>query len=140
MAKPSITSPAAFVPVCPSPIISFVDETFSDRRNISDASNTVGNAEKSKGRSINSVTVNIRIARANDAANPISKTQAGTGKIIITIIAISASANKIVGWNILPRAALSMLKYQLEYSNYVQSFAQGQLTISNQNNHYLCNL
>ena len=35
MAKPSMTWPAAFVPVWPWPMISLVEETFSDSRSIS---------------------------------------------------------------------------------------------------------
>ena len=57
----------------------------------------VGKAENSSGLWMNKVTVNIRIASANDVANPISSTQAGIGRIIMTITAISASANRIVG-------------------------------------------
>ena len=78
-------------------MISLVDETFSDSRSISEASSTVGKAEKSSGRSMNSVTVNIRIASANEAARPTSSTQAGIGRIIITMTAISASASRTVG-------------------------------------------
>ena len=98
IAKPSMTSPAASVPVCPSPMISFVDETFSDNRNISDASSTVGKAEKSRGRSMNRVTVKISIASAKEAARPMSKIHAGIGRIIMTMIAISAMASSTVGW------------------------------------------
>ena len=58
----------------------------------------VGKAEKSSGRSMNSVTVNIRIASAKDSARPRSSTQAGMGRTIIMITAISASASRIVGW------------------------------------------
>ena len=54
-------------------------ETFSDKRSISEASRIVGKAEKSSGRSMNSVTVSIRIASAKDRARPRSSTQAGTG-------------------------------------------------------------
>ena len=57
----------------------------------------VGKAEKSSGRSMKSVTVKIRMARANDAARPISSIQAGIGRIIIVITAISASARRTVG-------------------------------------------
>ena len=64
---------------------------------INDANNIVGNAEKSSGRSMNNVTVNINRARPNDVANPMSKTHAGIGKIIMTMIAISAKASRIVG-------------------------------------------
>ena len=99
LAKPSITLPAAWVPECPSPIISLVDETFSDRRSIKDASRTVGKAEKSNGRSMKSVTVNIKIASAKEAAKPMSSTQAGIGKIIMTMIAIRANASNVVGLN-----------------------------------------
>ena len=99
IAKPSITPPAAPVPVWPWPMISFVEETFRDSRNIKEARSTVGNTENSNGRSMNKVTVNIRMASPNEAASPMSKTHAGMGKIIMTMIAISASANKIVGWN-----------------------------------------
>ena len=64
---------------------------------MSEARRIVGKAEKSNGFSINRVTVKIRIARAKDAASPISSTTAGTGRIIITMIAISASASRTVG-------------------------------------------
>ena len=57
----------------------------------------VGKAEKSSGRWMNSVTVNIRIASANEAARPMSSTQAGIGSTIITMIAISATASRTVG-------------------------------------------
>jgi hypothetical protein len=97
IAKPWITLPAAAVPECPSPIINLVEETFSDNRSIKDANKIVGNAEKSNGRFRNKVTVKIKIAIAKDAAKPISSTQDGIGKIIITMIAISASASKTVG-------------------------------------------
>ena len=64
---------------------------------MSDASKIVGNDEKSNGFSIKSVTVKIKIAKAKDAANPTSRTQAGMGKIIMTMTAINAMANRIVG-------------------------------------------
>ena len=98
LAKPSITSPAASVPVCPCPMINLVEDTFSDSRNMSEASRIVGNAEKSRGRSMKSVIVKIRIASAKEAARPISRTQAGIGRIIITMTAMSASASSTVGW------------------------------------------
>ena len=72
---------------------------FNDSRNINDASRTVGNAEKSNGRSINKVTVKIRMASAKDVASPTSSTHAGMGRIIMTMIAINASANNTVGLN-----------------------------------------
>ena len=99
LAKPLITSPAASMPVWPCPMISLVEDTLSDRRSMSEASRMVGKAEKSNGRSMNSVTVKIRMASAKDAASPISSTQAGIGRIIITMIAISAIAIRMVGWN-----------------------------------------
>ena len=46
---------------------------------------------------MNRVMVKIRIASANEAANPVSKTQAGTGRIIMTMTAIRATARAIVG-------------------------------------------
>ena len=46
---------------------------------------------------MNSVMVKIKIASAKDAARPTSSTQAGIGRIIITMIAISASARRTVG-------------------------------------------
>lgn len=95
--KPWITSPAAFVPVWPWPIISLVEEIFKESRSIKDASKIVGKAEKSKGRSIKSVIVKMRIARANETARPKSKIQAGTGSTIITMMTISAAAKKMVG-------------------------------------------
>ena len=49
MANPSITPPAAAVPVWPCSIISFVEETFRARRRTSDASRTEGKDEKSRG-------------------------------------------------------------------------------------------
>ena len=78
-------------------MISLVEETFSESRSIREASRTVGNDEKSSGRSMKSVTVKIRIARPKDAASPTSTMKLGTGRIIITMIAISASAKRIVG-------------------------------------------
>jgi len=74
-----------------------VEETLSDRRSIRDAKRIVGNEEKSSGLEMNNVTVKIRIATANDAASPTSRTHAGIGKIIMTMIAISAIANRTVG-------------------------------------------
>ncbi|WP_299047978.1 hypothetical protein [uncultured Tateyamaria sp.] len=47
-----------------------------------------------------SVIVKIRMASANDAASPMSKTHAGIGRIIITMMAISATASMTVGLNI----------------------------------------
>ncbi len=99
LAKPSITCPAASVPVWPCPMISLVDETFSERRSSRLASRMVGKAEKSSGRSMNSATVSIRIASAKDRASPMSSIQAGTGSTIMAITAISASASRMVGWN-----------------------------------------
>ena len=96
-ANPSITWPAAPVPLWPSPMMSLVEEMLSDRRSISDARRIVGKDEKSSGRSMNSVTVKIRIASAKEAARPISSTHDGTGRIIMTMIAISASASSTVG-------------------------------------------
>jgi len=81
------------------PIINFVDETFIDSRNISEANKTVGKDENSKGRSIKRVTVKIKIAKPNDIAKPTSKTHEGIGNIIMTIVAIKASARRMVGWN-----------------------------------------
>ena len=78
-------------------MISLVDDTFSDRRSISEASRMVGKEEKSSGFSIKSVMVKIRIANPKEAASPTSSTQEGTGRIIITMIAIRASANSTVG-------------------------------------------
>ena len=98
IAKPSITPPAAPGPVCPSPMISLVDETFRLRRSIRAPSRMVGKAEKSSGRSMNSVTVKIRIASAKETANPMSRSQAGIGRTIMTMTAISASASITVGW------------------------------------------
>jgi hypothetical protein len=98
-AKLSMTPPAASVPVCPSPIISLVDDTFSERRSINDAKRIVGNAENSNGRSIKRVTVKIKIASENDAARPTSRTQDGIGRTIITIMPISEIASKTVGLN-----------------------------------------
>ena len=78
-------------------MMSLVDDTFSDRRSIREASRIVGNAEKSSGRSMNKVTVKIRMASAKDAARPVSRIHAGIGKIIMTMIAINATARRIVG-------------------------------------------
>ena len=77
--------------------MSLVDDTFSDSRSISDASSIVGKAEKSKGRSINSVIVNISIASAKEAARPTSNIHGGIGKIIMTMIIIKATARSTVG-------------------------------------------
>ncbi len=99
LANASITWPAASVPLWPCPMISLVEDMLSDSRSSSEASSTVGKAEKSSGRSMNSVTVNIRIASAKEAARPISTNQAGTGRIIMTITVMSASASRIVGRN-----------------------------------------
>jgi len=97
LAKPSITAPAAWVPLCPCPMMSLVDETLSASRSISEASKIVGKDEKSSGRSMKSVMVKIRIAMAKEAASPISRSHAGTGRIIIAMIAMSASASSTVG-------------------------------------------
>jgi hypothetical protein len=97
MANPSMTPPAASVPVCPCPMMSFVEETFRDKRSIKEASRTVGKAEKSSGRSMNKVTVKMRIARPNEAAKPRSRMNDGTGRIIMMMTAIRASAKRIVG-------------------------------------------
>ena len=80
-------------------MMSFVEETFSDSRNIREASRIVGKDEKSSGLSMNSVMVKIRIARPKEAARPTSSTQDGIGRIIITMIAINASASSTVGLN-----------------------------------------
>lgn len=72
-------------------MISLVDETLSDSRSISEASSTVGNAEKSSGRSINSVTVNIRIASANDTESPMSEVQRQRVRAAGTIRRISVA-------------------------------------------------
>ena len=101
LAKPSMTLPAADVPVWPCPMMSLVDETLSDSRSISEASRIVGKVEKSSGRSMKRVIVNIRIASAKEAARPTSSTQAGIGRIIMMITAISASARSTVGLKIL---------------------------------------
>lgn len=45
------------------------------------------------------VMVKIRIASAKLAANPMSRIHAGIGSIIMTMIAISANARRMVGWN-----------------------------------------
>jgi hypothetical protein len=57
----------------------------------------VGNDEKSSGLSMKSVIVNMSMASAKDVARPTSSTQAGIGRIIMTIIAMSAIASRIVG-------------------------------------------
>ena len=77
--------------------MSFVEEIFNESRNIKAARSTVGKAEKSNGRSTKIVTVKMRMANENDAAKPMSRTQAGIGRIIMTMIAISAMVSKIVG-------------------------------------------
>ncbi|WP_232367681.1 hypothetical protein [Tritonibacter horizontis] len=46
---------------------------------------------------MNSVIVKIRIASAKEVARPTSNTQAGIGKIIMTMIAMSAMASSMVG-------------------------------------------
>ncbi len=74
-------------------MMSFVDETFSDSRSISEASRIVGKAEKSSGRSMKSVVVKIRIASAKLAERPTSSTQDGIGRIIIRMTAIRASGH-----------------------------------------------
>ena len=79
-------------------MISFVDDTFSDRRSINAPSRMVGKALKSSGRSMNSVTVKIRIASAKDTASPISSSHEGIGRTIMMITAMSASASSTVGW------------------------------------------
>ncbi len=98
MAKPSITCPAAWVPVWPWPMISLVEETFSDSRSIRLASSTVGKAEKSSGRWMKSVMVKIRIASAKEQASPMSSTHEGIGSTIMAMTAISAIASSTVGW------------------------------------------
>ena len=98
MAKPSITWPAAPVPVWPWPMMSLVEETLSDSRSMRLASRIVGKDEKSSGRWMKSVMVKMRIAIANEAARPRSSTQAGIGRIIMAMTAISAMASITVGW------------------------------------------
>ena len=98
MAKPSITCPAALVPVWPWPMISLVEETLSDSRSISEASRIVGKAEKSSGRWMKRVMVKIRMAMAKEAASPMSRIQAGIGRTIMAMTAISAIASSTVGW------------------------------------------
>ena len=78
-------------------MMSFVDDTFSESRSISEARRIVGKAEKSRGREIKSVTVKIKMANPKDMARPMSKTQAGIGRIIMTITAIKAIARRTVG-------------------------------------------
>ena len=97
LAKPSMTWPAASGPVCPCPMISLVEETLSARRRSSEPSSTVGKAEKSSGRSMNRVTMKVKMASANDSVRPTSTSQAGIGRIIMTITAMSASATMTVG-------------------------------------------
>ncbi|KCZ92239.1 hypothetical protein HJO_09394 [Hyphomonas johnsonii MHS-2] len=97
MAKPSMTLPAACVPVWPSPMISFVEETLSASRRIRDASRTLGKEEKSSGRSINTAVAKIRIAKANDSVRPISITHDGTGRIITRMTTMRPMASKEVG-------------------------------------------
>ncbi len=80
-------------------MINLVEDTFSDSRSIKDARRIVGKDEKSSGRSINNVSVKIRMASAKEAASPTSSTQAGIGRIIITMTVINASASKTVGEN-----------------------------------------
>ncbi len=80
-------------------MISFVEDTFSDSRNIRDASRIVGKDEKSSGRSMNRVSVKIKMARAKEVARPTSNTQAGMGRIIMTMTVISARASRTVGEN-----------------------------------------
>ena len=64
---------------------------------MSEAKRTVGNAEKSSGRSTNKVTVKIRMAKENEAARPMSRTHAGIGRIIMTMTAIKAIVSTTVG-------------------------------------------
>jgi len=97
MAKPSMTPPAAPDPVCPWPMISFVEEILSESRSSSDAKSTAGKEEKSKGLSINKTIVKMRIAKAKDAVSPASSTHDGTGKTIMIIIIIRPIARKTVG-------------------------------------------
>ena len=66
-------------------------------RSISEAKRIVGKDEKSSGRSINSVIVRIRIAKAKDAVRPISTTHAGAGSTIMTMTTINAMASMTVG-------------------------------------------
>ena len=79
-------------------MMSLVELTLSDSRSISEASRIVGKDEKSSGRLMKSVTVEIRMAMAKDAARPRSSTKAGIGRIIMTMTAISAMASSTVGW------------------------------------------
>lgn len=85
-------------------MISLVDETFNDSRNIRDARRIVGKEEKSNGRSMKRVVEKMRIANAKDNANPASSTHEGIGRIIMIMIAINAIARSTVG---LKRAVLS---------------------------------
>ena len=84
--------------------MSLVEETFSESRSISEARRSVGKAEKSRGLSMNKVTVKIRIAKQNENARPRSSAHDGIGRIIIKITVIKATASKMVGLNAdLPR-------------------------------------
>ena len=78
-------------------MISLVDDTFNESRSINDARSSVGNDEKSKGLSINNVTVKIKIAEQNEKAKPRSSTQEGIGRIIIKITVINIMASNMVG-------------------------------------------
>ena len=64
----------------------------------------VGKAEKSKGRSMNSVTVSIRMASAKDSARPMSSIHDGTGRTIMMMMAIRPSASRMVGWTSILKA------------------------------------
>ena len=78
-------------------MISLVEDTFNESRSINDARSSVGNDEKSKGLSINNVTVKIKMAEQNENARPKSSTHDGIGRIIIKITVINTIASKIVG-------------------------------------------
>ena len=79
-------------------MINFVEDTLSDSLRSKDPRRIVGNDEKSSGRSMNSVIVKIKMARANDAVRPTSTIQAGAGRTIIMMMAIRATASSTVGW------------------------------------------
>ena len=86
------------MPVWPWPMMSLVEETLSESRSISEASRIVGKDEKSSGRWMKRVMVKMRMAMAKEAASPRSRIQAGIGRIIMAMTAISAMARSTVGW------------------------------------------
>ena len=77
--NPSITPPAARVPVWPSDRISRVDATLSESRSIVTTRSSVGKLLKSTGRGTHSATIRMSAESESDTASPTSSRIGGSG-------------------------------------------------------------